>query len=223
MLEFLGTPLRKQRRERTTYSRPQLELLEALFAKTRYPDIFMREEIALKLNLPESRIQVWFKNRRAKCRQQAQQNGKDKVKPDADKETTLHQGTSENPSSAKDSKVVVNSSIVAEPVVVKSDFYGAPVMPHQTAPTEMDYLQPTSTAMVSLEVAQPKFGQYGMNVQGMTQGSYMPSYAPAYANVYRPPEVSYRTPPTPTMLPHRYNNQYRRSVADYLDWKYPMF
>ncbi|KAL3071222.1 hypothetical protein niasHT_035548 [Heterodera trifolii] len=67
-LNAMGSGKRK-RRHRTIFTEDQLYLMEEAFIIShQHPDVQMRERLADKLKLRKERVEVWFKNRRAKER-----------------------------------------------------------------------------------------------------------------------------------------------------------
>ncbi|XP_065602744.1 protein gooseberry-neuro-like [Cyrtonyx montezumae] len=80
------------RRKRTSFSKAQLELLVRTFEKQPYPGIALREQLSGLTDIPESRIQVWFQNRRARQLNRKKSEGALPTQPAAAKEQRGHCG-----------------------------------------------------------------------------------------------------------------------------------
>uniref|UniRef100_A0A8C8ML26 Homeobox domain-containing protein n=1 Tax=Oncorhynchus tshawytscha TaxID=74940 RepID=A0A8C8ML26_ONCTS len=61
---------RKLQKNRTSFTQEQIEALEKEFERTHYPDVFARERLANKIDLPEARIQVFLSLLLAKSRRE---------------------------------------------------------------------------------------------------------------------------------------------------------
>ncbi|XP_051063022.1 homeobox protein EgHBX4-like [Phodopus roborovskii] len=67
---------RKERKERTVYSKEQKLVLQGHFDHCNYPNLEQRMKLALVIGVTEYEIRIWFKNQRAKYRQKNPKNDK---------------------------------------------------------------------------------------------------------------------------------------------------
>ncbi|XP_037706679.1 arginine-fifty homeobox-like [Choloepus didactylus] len=68
-----SSSISRKHHDHTSFSHKQHEELESLFSQTMFPDKNTQKELALKLNIEESRVKIWFRNWRSKLRKQQQQ------------------------------------------------------------------------------------------------------------------------------------------------------
>lgn len=61
---------KKLQRNRTTFDSQQINVLETEFQRIKYPDLCSRQRLSQMLHLPETKLQIWFSNRRAKWRRE---------------------------------------------------------------------------------------------------------------------------------------------------------